>query len=114
MTERLKPASPDGVRLSREHYNDQRRYREIEPSISYAGPLGENTQVRVNANAEFVAWRRIISGFAYDYVNDAPVPAAYVEQKNDERSWQAGLSSTLEHRWSDAIELDHDLPADPV
>ncbi|MBL4538139.1 MAG: TonB-dependent receptor [Oceanicaulis sp.] len=94
---------PDGVRLSREHYNDQRRYREIEPSISYAGPLGENTQVRVNANAEFVAWRRIISGFAYDYVNDEPIPAAYVEQKNYERSWELGLSSTLEHRWTDAL-----------
>jgi hypothetical protein len=92
--------TPDGVRLSREHYNDQRRYREIEPSISYSGPIGENTRLRVNANAEFVAWRRIISGFAY---NGADQPEAYIEQANDERSWRAGLSSTLEHDWSDGL-----------
>jgi hypothetical protein len=96
-------ARPDGVRLTRQQYNDQRRFREIEPSISYSTPLGANTQVRVNANAEFRAWRRIISGFAFDYVDGAPTPAAYVEQKNDERSWEAGLSTTLEHQWSDAL-----------
>ena len=92
--------SPDGVLLEREQFNDQRRYREIEPSISYAGPLGANTQLRVNANAEFVAWRRIISGFAYD---GAQQPKSYLQQENDERSWAAGLSATLDHDWAPGL-----------
>ncbi|WP_440957688.1 TonB-dependent receptor plug domain-containing protein [Oceanicaulis sp. LC35] len=92
--------SPDGVRLSSERYNDQRRYREIEPSISYAGPIGENTRLRVNANAEFVAWRRIISGFAYD---GAGQPEAYITQEANERSWEAGLSATVERDWAEGL-----------
>jgi len=92
--------TPDGALISRERYNDQRRYREIEPSISYAGPIGDSMQLRVNANAEFVAWRRIISGFIYD---DANQPDAYLDQMTNEHSWEAGLSATLEREWGDGL-----------
>ncbi|CAN0201614.1 unnamed protein product, partial [Chrysoparadoxa australica] len=72
----------------------------IEPSISYAGPIGESMQLRVNANAEFVAWRRSISGFIHDGENQ---PAAYIDQVNDERSWEAALSTTLEREWGEGL-----------
>lgn len=92
--------TPDGDLIARERYNDQRRYREIEPSISYAGPLGDAMQLRVNANAEFVAWRRIISGFVYD---ETDLAQAYLERVNDERSWEAALSATLERDWGEGL-----------
>ena len=92
--------TPDGDLISRERYNDQRRYREIEPSISYAGPIGDAMQLRVNANAEFVAWRRSISGFIYDDANES---AAYLDQVNDERNWEAALSTTLERDWGEGL-----------
>lgn len=92
--------TPDGDLIARERYNDQRRYREIEPSISYAGPIGDAMQLRVNANAEFVAWRRSISGFIYDGANQ---PEAYLDQENDERSWEAALSATLDRDWGEGL-----------
>jgi len=100
----------DFALTSVEHEQDQRRFREIEPSLSYTGPLGDNTTLRVNAGYEFGAWRRMVRAQEFEPDDQGALAHVANSQLDNDEFWEEmSFSSTLDHRFSDGLSTQSQL-----
>lgn len=86
-----------------EREDDQRRFRVLEPSIRFNGPIGDNTRLLLNVSGEFGAWRRTVNSQEFD---DTGTLGAVSRLRNDDKWWEASLTTTLTHDFADQLSSE--------